>query len=443
MQSLDWIFNNPYHGYAYSYPHKAAYRAFRTPKRLHDIWEGEDKSNLFLYVHIPFCEMRCGFCNLFTTVNPQETIVTSFLSSLEQQMIVTNEELCDIDVAQMAIGGGTPTFLSINQLSHLFILFNKYFDIDPQNIPVAIETSPRTAEDEKLKHLSKLGVERVSIGIQSFIEQESKAIGRPQKIKDIQKALDRMKTYDFPCLNLDLIYGCPGQTEQSWTQSLSSALKWQPEEIYIYPLYVRPQTGIDGKAKTFDQQRLALYQIGRDFLLANGYQQISMRKFCLPSNSTYMPSQTEYCCQEDGMLGLGAGARSYSFDVHYSHQFAVKQAPIVSIIKSYCDSEVDHYRHAYHGIELTKDDIMRRDIIKSILNRSGLDLTRYATRHQDSALDCYPELKRLIGEDLLIQSDDVLRPTALGLKYSDAIGSWLMSKRVKALMAKENEDATL
>jgi hypothetical protein len=116
------------------------------------------------------------------------------------------------------------------------------------------------------------GVDRISIGVQSFIEAEVKVVGRSQKTAVVQQALDRIRSAGFTTLNIDLIYGLPGQTTGSWLESLRAALRFAPEELYLYPLYVRPLTGLGRRGqKTEDDLRLACYRAGRRLLLESGY----------------------------------------------------------------------------------------------------------------------------------------------------------------------------
>ena len=242
------LFPRLYEGYAYSYPHKSAYHPLRPPVPLREAWAGERRDRLALYIHVPFCGMRCGFCNLFTLANPKRPLVDRYLAATERQAQAVAEELADAAAARLIIGGGTPTFLDVEDLARLFDLAAKLFGADAARVPAAIETSPGTAHRDKLAFLKTRGVERISIGAQSFIERERCAIGRPQKRPDLTAALDTIRGAGFPVLNIDLIYGASGQTPESWRQSLRRALMWRPEEVHLYPLYVRPLTGLDGKA---------------------------------------------------------------------------------------------------------------------------------------------------------------------------------------------------
>lgn len=418
----------PYQGYTYAYPHKSAYRAFNPPLSLADVWK-EEPARRFLYVHIPFCEMRCGFCNLFTLVNPKGDMASAYLSALAREAEVTATAAGTAQApAQIALGGGTPTWLSAGELEQLFDVLHRCFRADPHHCSTAIETSPKTATDERLAVLKMRGVERVSIGVQSFFEAEAKAMGRPQKTADVEAALDRIRAHGFRSLNLDLIYGAANQTPGSFVASIHRAMHWHPEEVYLYPLYVRPRTGLDGRAEVWDEQRLALYRAGRDALLAQGYAQVSMRHFRKGPNLG-----GEYSCQEDGMIGLGPGARSYTRDLHYAMDFAVSRSAVLGVLNRYIDKSHNDFHQISHGIRLSRQEQMRRYLLKSLLHQEGVDTARFTALYGLSPLDAFPELTTLEGAGFM-KSGPNLRLTPSGVERSDAIGPWLYSARIAQRM---------
>ena len=276
---VDYLSGKPYLNYVYSYPHKTSYRDFEKPRSLAKEWEHENKQALFLYVHIPFCEMRCGYCNLFTTTNPEGDLVDNYLKSLARQVEVTAEYLGDdYHFEQLAFGGGTPTFLSPQQLQNTFDILEKHLAVN--HLPASVEVSPATADAERLAVLKGAQVERISIGVESFDASDLKSLGRPQTPAKVEKALQTIRDSQIPRLNIDLIYGSANQSLESWLYSVDQALAWQPEEIFIYPLYIRPLTGLGRKQqRDVEDQRLQAYFAARDKLLMAGYEQSSMRMF--------------------------------------------------------------------------------------------------------------------------------------------------------------------
>ncbi|MCP4154734.1 MAG: coproporphyrinogen III oxidase family protein, partial [bacterium] len=211
-------------------------------------------------------------------------------------------------------------------------------------------------------------------------------------------ALERIVKTGFPFLNIDLIYGIPGQSVKSWMFSLEKTLSYSPAEIYLYPLYIRPLTALKKKQEPMEKRpgeadiRIELYKTGRDFLKNRGYRQLSMRHFVSP----HYPEQnkTEYSCQEDGMVGMGCGARSYTGGMHYSSYYAVSRNGISQILNDYISAPTETFAYAYNGIILNEEDKKRRLIIKTLLLAEGLDLVHYRKRFSTEAQDEFEELRR-------------------------------------------------
>ncbi len=425
-----------FQSYVYSYPHKTAYRPISPQKPLTDVWAKEDKRALFLYIHIPFCEMRCGFCNLFTTVTHNEDFVTQYVNTLQKQAKHVKAALGKTSFARLAIGGGTPTRLPIHHLETVLNVAEDTMGADLQQIPISVEMSPETATKEKLELLRSRGVTRASIGVQSFVESEVAAINRRQTTAEVEAALTRMRSAGFPIINIDLIYGLPGQTVETWLRSIRDALRFEPEEIFLYPLYVRPLTGLGTSDKEWDDIRLNCYRQGRDFLLSQGYSQTSMRMFQRNTETRCIASlhQPIYCCQADGMVGLGCGARSYTDGLHYSNEYAVGGKGIREILQGYIQTPEESFDFVNYGFQLDAEEKRRRYILLSLLSHEGLNLSSYQTQFNTKALDDFPELSELFDLNLATEDKEILRLTQIGVEYSDAIGEWLFSEKVRDLM---------
>ncbi|GAA3561934.1 STM4012 family radical SAM protein [Streptomyces osmaniensis] len=434
---------SPYQHYVYAYPHKTAYRPLSGRPALRSLWAAQDKSAMALYLHIPFCEVRCGFCNLFTRIGAPDGLTTAYLDALQRQAEAVREALGDsepVRFATAAFGGGTPTFLTASELERLCDIAEQGMGADLRAIPLSVESSPATATADRLAVLAERGTTRLSLGIQSFVDSEARAAVRPQRRADVEAALARIRDTTIPVLNIDLIYGIDGQTEQTWLRSLDAALAWQPEELYLYPLYIRPLTGLDrhrtdtqGPDPAWDAQRLSLYRAGRDHLLARGYTQQSMRMF----RRTDAPQQgaDDYACQSDGMIGLGCGARSYTADLHYSFDYAVGMHEIRGIIDDYVATT--DFAHAEVGYRMDRHEARRRHLLQSLLQAEGLPVDDYRASFGTTPLDDFgPELHRLADRGWLAEADSAhLRLTPEGLAHSDAVGPDLFSPAVRAAMA--------
>ena len=422
--------DEPYVAYSYAYPHKTAYRRLAPPVELAQAWRSQPQETLFAYVHIPFCEMRCAFCNLFTAARPAEELVNRYLAAVERQARVTREILPRATFARFAIGGGTPTYLTVGQLERMFRILHM-LSIDPGRVPGSIETSPATATPDRLTLLRGVGIRRISVGVQTLVEAESKRLGRPQADHRLRATLDALAAAGFPCLNFDLIYGIPDQTIESWMLTVRGALEYRPQELYLYPLYVRPFTGLARTDQGQTDLRTAAYREARSLLLASGYRQISMRMF----RATTCPDVDEpaYCCQRDGMVGLGSGARSYTKALHYSTEYAVSREAIRELIERYSQTPDAEFAVASHGIHLTAEEQRRRFVIKSLLHVAGISSPGYAETFGTELFDDFPLLQELTGRGLARRDGRRLHLTPAGLEQSDAIGPWLYSSQVTKL----------
>jgi oxygen-independent coproporphyrinogen III oxidase len=422
---------SPYASYAYSYPHKTAYRPLEPPVPLGPLWAAERRDALFLYIHVPFCGMRCGFCNLFTKARPPSELVQGYLEALGRQAARTVDDLGGPTFARLAIGGGTPTYLDLADLEVVLDVAERTMGADLGRIPGSVEVSPGTVDAEKLALLRSRGLDRVSIGVESFDEAEVAAVHRPQQGSVVERALGLIREAAFPTLNIDLIYGLPGQTVASWLASVRRALRFAPEELYLYPLYVRPLTGLGRREGEWDDLRLACYREARALLIGEGYSQESMRMFrSLHAHAEVGPA---YRCQEDGMVGLGCGARSYTQTLHYASEYAVRTREVGAIITAYASRSAFTFGFADYGFRLDPEDRRRRHVIQSILSPEGLDLAAYARRFGTEATDDLPGLTELGPLGLAERSGDELRLTLEGLERSDAIGPWLESAKVRSL----------
>ncbi|MBD2096397.1 STM4012 family radical SAM protein [Trichocoleus sp. FACHB-591] len=422
---------SPYQAYIYAYPHKTAYRPFPA-RSLSEIWSTEKQNSLFLYIHIPFCEMRCGFCNLFTTINHNDDFVSHYVCTVQRQAQRVKTALGNAQFARFALGGGTPTQLPIAALEAVLDVAEDTMGAALKDIPVSVEVSPETATVEKLQLLRDRGTDRISIGVQSFIDREVLTTQRRQTALQVQTALTRIRKTGFPTLNLDLIYGLPGQTVDTWLHSIRTALQFQPEEIYLYPLYIRPLTGLGMSDRQWEDSRLACYQAGRDLLRAEGYTQVSMRMF--RSHQAIESSSPVYCCQADGMVGLGCGARSYTRSLHYSNDYAVNTKEIRSIIEQYIACDDTAFEQADYGFELNREEQQRRFILLSLLSEEGLNGLAYRDRFGSDVLTDFPELQHLIDWNLAHLQTNLLVLSELGIERSDAIGPWLFSEKVQRSM---------
>ncbi|WBW98355.1 STM4012 family radical SAM protein [Oceanirhabdus sp. W0125-5] len=424
------LLQNPYDNYIYAYPHKKAYREFQKPMSLKELWGKSEKNNLTLYIHIPFCMNKCGYCNLLSSVSYDDEKLKRYVNKLIEEIealgrILEIENSNQI-FSSVIFGGGTPTLLNESDLRRLLEAIIKNLKIDFNKTFLSMESSPRTLTKSMLELLKEYKVDRISIGVQSFHENELKGIFRLEPVEEIDRALQLMFSNNIPIRNIDLIYGLKEQTMDTWEKSLREALTYNPEEIFIYPMYIREKTGLFSSFQRDEDLMIKMYKFALDLLRDKGYIQTSMRNFIRGDKKREL--FPEYSCQENNMVGVGCGARGYVDNIHYSRPYAVMQKNINAIINDYIQE--DNFEYAKYGYILNEDEQKRRYILKSILKITGLNIKDYENKYKKSPLDEFKELNSLISEKFLINENDRIYPTDKGLMYSDIIGNLFISEDV-------------
>jgi len=426
---------NPYIQYMYSYPHKTAYRP------LSDLPFSEYAPLLSggghgLYLHIPFCQTKCGYCNLFSVAGQGTGAVNSYLEALERQSIQYEELLKGFgtEFSELVIGGGTPLFLTESQLEHLFCVLERYFHF-PKNRELVIETAPNQTTKEKLRFLKGVGVTRVSMGIQSFSERELRTLRRQHTAEKAREVLELIKAFNFPCVNVDFIYGIPGQTRESLLESLREALEYEPDEIFLYPLYIREGVGLEGVVSN-PQEAFRLYECASLFLQEKGFRQDSMRRFVKQGNERSFSE-----CGMENSLALGCGGRSYLGALHFCTPYAVDGSECLRQLREY--EETVDFTKIRHGILLSEEEQKRRYVIRHLFIYPGLNVARYQRQFGTDVREDFPLLADWMqegnvewrnAEDVKGSDSEYLALTKKGLGLSDFLGPQLISPEIQKAM---------
>ncbi|HEX5126334.1 MAG TPA: oxygen-independent coproporphyrinogen III oxidase [Rhodocyclaceae bacterium] len=334
---------------------------------------------LSLYVHVPFCASLCHYCacNKIITRNPANGAL--YLQQLAQELAIYWEIFGQsIAASNLHLGGGTPTFLSDNELSELMGLIGKVFTFQPDT-ERSIEIDPRTVNDERLEHLSALGFNRASFGVQDFDANVQEAVHRVQSTQQVFDLVATARQLDFRSINVDLIYGLPRQTRCSFETTLNTLCRLRPDRIALYayahmPSRFKPQRRIAEVELPSVEDKLAMLQQAIVTLLREGYVYIGMDHFALPSDSLALARRQGrlhrnfqgYTHQPDGdLIGLGVSAIS-------------KIGPIYSQnakdLSEYRDNLEQGRLPVCKGIELSSDDVMRRAIIMALMCQGSVSI---------------------------------------------------------------------
>ena len=265
-----------------------------------------------IYFHIPFCKQACHYCNFHfsTSLRYKEEMVQAMLRELEARRLYLPDEPLD----SIYFGGGTPSLLSEGELMAFFEAVNRYFRLSPK-AEITLEANPDDLKPETLAALGRSPVNRLSIGIQSFAEEDLRFFNRAHDAHEARRCLDNARAAGFGDLTIDLIYGAPTTSHAQWAENLKIAFSYQIPHLSCYALTVEPRTALDhfikkGKAPAVDEEQAAR-QFGYlvEATQAAGYEQYEISNFALPGR--YAVHNSNYWT---GAPYLGIGPSAHSFD---------------------------------------------------------------------------------------------------------------------------------
>ena len=359
---------------------------------------------LSLYVHIPFCHKLCYFCACNKIITRHQHKVDIYLDYLEKEIKYRSALFKQRKVTQIHWGGGTPTYLNEEQSLRLMAMLRKHFDVSDE-AEISIEMDPREIELDMLDHLRAIGFNRISMGIQDFNKEVQKLVNREQDEEFIFALMKRAKELGFTSTNIDLIYGLPKQTVESFLFTLQKVIELNPDRMSVFnyahlPSRFAAQIKIKNEMLPAPEIKLEILQKTIETLGQAGYKFIGMDHFAKPNDELAIAQDNGvlhrnfqgYTTQEDAdLLGMGVSAISLLGDSYAQNHKELKQYY----------AEVEMRGIALHkGLTMTKDDCLRRDVIKALICNFKLD---YATFEQQYNI----EFKRYFAEDL-----DLLAPLA-------------------------------
>lgn len=356
---------------------------------------------LSLYVHLPFCASVCYYCGCNKIITKDHGRSAKYLRYLEKEMqLVTAHLHGERKVEQLHFGGGTPTFLSADELQQLMDMLRAHFDF-AADAELSIEIDPRTVDDSMLGMLAKLGFNRTSLGVQDFDPTVQAAVNRIQPIAMVEHAIMASRAAGFVSVNFDLIYGLPKQNLDSFSNTLDEVIRLSPDRIALYnyahlPARFKPQRRINESDLPSAEERLQIFLMSLRRLLAAGYIYIGLDHFAKPeddltkaqaSKTLHRNFQGYTTRAECDLIGLGLSSigkvgNSYSQSIGtLDEYYAQLDAGLLPIKK---------------GFELSMDDVLRRQIIMSFMCSEAIDFNAINKSYEIDFIKYFnSELQRL------------------------------------------------
>ena len=370
-----------------------------------------------IYIHIPFCKRRCIYCDFFSTTQSEKK--ADYVHALVRELEMRKDYLDNEEIETIYLGGGTPSQLSQEELEEIFTYIYKVYKVT-LDAEITLEANPDDLTPEYVSMLRKLPINRISMGIQTFQEETLKLLHRRHTAQQAIEAFKRCREAGFKNISIDLMYGLPGETLETWEQDLQQAIALHPEHISAYHLIYEEGTALwnlreQNKVEEAEEElSLTLFKTLIERLTKAGYQHYEISNFCLPGlhsrhNSSYWT----------GKKYLGCGPSAHSFD-------GISRQWNVSSLEKYLEG----IRMGQLVFEIENLDLYTRYndfVITSIRTCWGMCLSQLRATYGETLYNyCLQMAKPHIRQGVLEIKEDTLKLTSEGIFISDGIMSDLL-----------------
>ena len=367
-----------------------------------------------LYVHIPFCKSKCAYCDFVSFGNAlceyEEKYVSALIDEISEYK---REEKIGIDT--IFFGGGTPSLLSPESLKKIMTAIRKVFEIFP-DAEITVEANPKTLSEEKLVAYRELGINRISLGLQSIHEKELKILGRIHNFDEFLESYELCRRFGIANINVDLMYGIPEQTKESFRETLGKVIALSPEHISAYGLILEEGTRLyemkDALTLPSEDEECEMYYLAAKMLYDAGYSHYEISNY---SKEGKRSRHNLKYWHDSEYIGVGLAAHSY---------FGKKRYFNTSLFSEYFSPERKEYRQTE---EISETDAAYEYAMMNLRLSDGLSLSDYERKFSRSFLLGREELiEEFIGGGYMTLADGRLSLTDSGFYVSNSILSSLL-----------------
>ena len=377
----------------------------------------ERNTPLSLYFHIPFCDTICYYCGCNKIVTKNRNHAQPYLDAVHKELALQGELFkATRIVRQLHWGGGTPTFISHEQMKELMRQTRRHFTLlDDDSGEYSIELDPREVNTASIDLLRKLGFNRISLGVQDFNPKVQQAVNRIQSYKETRDVIIAARNNEFHSISLDLIYGLPFQTVQSFSETVDRVLELEPDRLSVFnyahlPEMFKTQRQINEFDLPSAEDKLAILHHVTNKLIDAGYEYIGMDHFAKPTDELAIAQKERklyrnfqgYSTNSDcdlvalGITSIGKVADSYSQNI--------------KTIKEYTEVIESGHLPVYRGIALSQDDILRREVINQLICHFELSFkdieNSFSIDFSDYFADELKQIKEMESDSLLELTND-------------------------------------
>ncbi|MCV6611129.1 MAG: oxygen-independent coproporphyrinogen III oxidase [Amphritea sp.] len=382
-------------------------------------------SPLSLYVHIPFCAHVCYYCACNKVITRNRKKAQPYLDTVYKEMAQLSEWYSDDRIVeQLHWGGGTPTFISNEQMIELMQQLRKHFKLlDDDSGDYSIEIDPREVDHETLRVLREIGFNRVSFGVQDVELQVQEAVNRVQPVEEVADVLQEARRLGFRSINMDLIYGLPHQTLESFSKTLDTIIELSPDRLSVFnyahmPDRFRSQKHINAEDLPSPETKLAILETTINKLMDAGYVYIGMDHFAKPDDELALAQQNGklhrnfqgYTTHSDcDLVAIGVSSISQIGDVYYQNEHDI--AAYTAAVEERSDA-------IKRGVTLTRDDRIRRAVITQLICQFELEKAaieqQFDIRFDDYFAEELEDLARFTEDGLVELNEKQISVTPAG-----------------------------
>jgi oxygen-independent coproporphyrinogen-3 oxidase len=404
---------------------------------------------LSLYVHIPFCESLCYYCACNKIITKHHDRAAPYLRYLSREVDLHTEHLgVGQIVTQLHLGGGTPTFLSDDELRELMGMLRRSFSLAPGG-EYSIEVDPRTIDASRLDTLAELGFNRLSFGVQDFDPEVQKAVHRVQPAEQVFALVEAARQRGFESINVDLIYGLPQQNPESFDRTLAQVVELRPERIALYayahlPERFKPQRRISTVEIPSGAAKVAMLARSMAAFIGAGYVYVGMDHFALPTDALAIAKRQGrlhrnfqgYSTQPDcDLIGLGVSSIG-RIGATYSQN--------AKTMEEYCDYLDQGRFPVVRGLALSRDDLVRRSVIMALMCQGEVVIESIELAHLVEFRTYFAAeieaLDKLAEQGLVTMNESAIQVTAMGWFFVRAVAMvfdrYLQTDRTRARFSK-------
>jgi oxygen-independent coproporphyrinogen-3 oxidase len=395
---------------------------FKYDEYLKFLEEGKDK--LSIYVHLPFCRSACYFCGCNVVFTSKESKLSQYVEYLKKEIDILAKHLdTNREVVQFHFGGGTPTFYSAHELDEIVSYIKKAFPNWSKDAEISVEIDPRFFNQEQMEVFKKHGFNRISFGVQDFDEKVQEAVHRIQPYDLTKNAVELARSYGIDSINVDLIYGLPYQSLESFKKTLDLVLTLNPDRLAVFnyahvPWLKKTMRKFDETTLPTPAVKLAIFQYTMEFFESNGYKMIGMDHFAKPEDELFNAIEKGELHRNFQGYTTKGGANLIGIGLTSIGEGARYYAQNTKDMKLY-EKAIDSGRLPFErGVVLSDDDYIRKHVIMELMANFAIDIARVEKElninFKEYFKDAINNLQEFINEGLVELSDSKLQVSPTG-----------------------------